>query len=123
MARPDFVILNEVKNLSRRSRSEAFLLSAQRTYHVYVMSNMSKTLYVGVTGDLHRRVWERRQKSIRGFTQQYNITMLVRIEEFSDIRDAIAREKQLKGWKRERKLALIPGGNPLWLDLAAGWYS
>ncbi len=95
----------------------------QNTYHVYIMSNISKTLYVGVTGDLHRRVWEHRQKSGKGFTQQYNITMLVHVEEFSDIRDAIVREKQLKGWKRERKLALIREGNPFWLDLAATWFA
>ena len=91
----------------------------QRTYYVYVMSNISKTLYVGVTSDLERRVCEHRQKHMKGFTQRYNITVLVHIEEFPWVDDAIAREKQLKGWKRDRKVLLIRESNPNWLDLAA----
>ena len=97
-------------------------MSSQRTYHVYIMSNMSRTLYVGVTGDLHRRVWEHRQKDRKGFTQQYNCTLLVYFEGFPWIDDAIAREKQIKGWKREKKLALVRETNPTWLDLAADWF-
>ena len=87
------------------------------------MSNISKTLYVGVTGDLERRVWEHKQKTIEGFTKRYNLTMLVHIEEFASPSDAIAREKQLKGWKRDRKLALVREQNQHWLDLAADWYA
>jgi putative endonuclease len=93
-----------------------------RSYYVYIMSNVSKTLYVGVTNNLERRVWEHRQKQIKGFTQRYNITMLVYLEEYVRPDDAIAREKELKGWKRERKLALVRQENPGWLDLAADWF-
>jgi putative endonuclease len=93
-----------------------------RSYYVYVMSNASKTLYVGVTSNPERRIWEHRTKVIKGFTERYNITMLVHLEEFADPNDAIAREKQLKGWIRARKLALVQENNPHWLDLAADWY-
>jgi putative endonuclease len=87
------------------------------------MSNISKTLYVGVTNDLERRVWEHRQKLVKGFTERYNITMLVCFESCSWVDDAIAREKQLKGLKRDRKLALIRETNPHRLDLAADWFA
>jgi putative endonuclease len=97
-------------------------MSNQRTYYVYIMSNMSKTLYVGVTSDLQRRVWEHRQKQMKGFTQTYNCTLLVYFESCPWVDDAIAREKQIKGWKRDRKLALIRETNPHWLDLAADRY-
>jgi putative endonuclease len=97
-------------------------LNSSRSYYVYIMSNISKTLYVGVTNNPERRVWEHRQKHLRGFTQRYNTTMLVHLEEFADPRDAIAREKKLKGWKRERKLTLVRQENPQWLDLAADWF-
>jgi putative endonuclease len=96
-------------------------MPSQRTYHVYIMSNVSKTLCVGVTSGLERRVWEHRQNHSKGFTQRYNITMLVHIESFPWVDDAIAREKQLKGWNRDKKLALIRESNPDWLDLAADW--
>ncbi len=98
-------------------------MANQRIYHVYIMSNISRTLYVGVTNDLHRRVWEHRQKNHNGFTQQYNCTMLVYCESCSRIDDAIAREKQIKGWKREKKLALVREANPHWFDLAADWFA
>jgi putative endonuclease len=86
------------------------------------MSNISKTLYVGVTSDLERRVWEHQQKLVKGFTERYNITMLVSFEFSAWVDDAIAREKQLKGLKRDRKLSLIRETNPNWLDLAADWF-
>lgn len=97
-------------------------MSNQRTYYVYIMSNNSKTLYVGVTNNLERRVWEHRQKRVKGFTERYNITMLMYFESSAQVDDAIAREKQLKGWKRDRKIALIRESNPDWLDLAADWF-
>jgi putative endonuclease len=75
-------------------------------------------LYIGVTNDLTRRVQEHKQSLIPGFTQQYRVTRLVYFEEFDDIRDAIAREKQLKGWLRARKLKLIEARNPTWDDLS-----
>jgi putative endonuclease len=91
-------------------------------YYVYIMTNNSKTLYTGVTNDLNRRVYEHKQKLIPGFTQKYNITKLVYFEETSDVNTAISREKQIKGWLREKKITLIESMNPEWKDLSAGWY-
>ena len=90
-----------------------------RTYHVYIMASASRGLYVGVTGDLLRRVREHKEKRVRGFTARYNMTELVYFEAFGDVRLAIAREKQLKGWLRSRKIALIESFNPRWKDLSA----
>ncbi len=75
-----------------------------KNYYVYIMTNYSKTLYTGVTNDLNRRVYEHKQKLIPGFTQKYNITKLVYFEETTDVTDAIAREKQIKRWLREKRL-------------------
>lgn len=91
-------------------------------YYVYIMTNYSKTLYTGVTNDLNRRIYEHKQKLIPGFTQKYNITKLVYFEETSNVNAAIAREKQIKGWLREKKITLIESINPEWNDLSAGWY-
>ncbi len=90
----------------------------RRHYYVYIMTNKSRTLYTGVTDDLARRVWEHRQKLVPGFTQRYNITQLVYYEETSDIKSAIEREKQIKGWLRKKKVALIESINPRWMDLS-----
>ncbi|MEQ8382453.1 MAG: GIY-YIG nuclease family protein [Coleofasciculus sp. A1-SPW-01] len=92
------------------------------TYYVYIMTNRSKTLYTGVTNDLYRRVYEHKQKLIPGFTQKYNINRLVYYQETSDVREAIAREKQIKGWLRAKKIALIESINPQWRDLSADWF-
>ncbi|MEC4982547.1 MAG: GIY-YIG nuclease family protein [Oscillatoria sp. PMC 1068.18] len=89
-----------------------------KSYYVYIMTNKSKTLYTGVTNDLVRRVYEHKQKLIRGFTQKYKITQLVYWEETNDVQAAIAREKQIKGWLR----ALIESVNPLWQDLSFKWF-
>ncbi len=86
-------------------------------YFVYLMTNPSRTLYVGVTNNLDRRVFEHKSKSIPGFTRTYNITKLVYFEEFSDIRYAIVREKQIKSWRRQKKLALIESTNPAWEEI------
>ena len=91
-----------------------------RTYFVYVMSNESKMLYVGVTNDLQKRVFQHKSKLIPGFTQKYNLYKLVYFEQFGDIRAAIAREKQIKGWLRSKKVTLIVAMNPQWKDLAEG---
>jgi len=93
-----------------------------RQYYVYIMTNKSRTLYTGVTNDLNRRVYEHKQKLVPGFTSKYNITRLVYFEATTDIRAAIAREKQIKGWLRSKKVALIESANPKWDDLSAGWY-
>jgi putative endonuclease len=92
-----------------------------RQYYVYIMTNHSGTLYTGMTNDLIRRVGEHKCKEIRGFTARYNITRLVYYEETPDVRSAIAREKQIKGWVRAKKVALIEAANPRWRDLSAEW--
>jgi putative endonuclease len=94
----------------------------ERQYWVYILSSVSGVLYIGVTNNLERRLWEHRQKKVSGFSAKYNTTRLVRCEEFRYINDAIAREKELKGWRREKKVALINSENPRWRDLAAGWF-
>ena len=90
-----------------------------RTYHVYILSSRSRNLYIGVTGNLHKRMIEHRQGLVPGFTTQYLIFRLVHLEAFADVRDAIAREKELKAWRREKKIRLIERDNPTWADLAA----
>jgi putative endonuclease len=79
-------------------------------------------LYVGVTNDLERRIYEHRQKQIPGYTRQYNISKLVYFEATPNVSAAIAREKQIKGWVRAKKLALIEIKNPEWADLSEEWY-
>ncbi|MBI2363571.1 MAG: GIY-YIG nuclease family protein [Deltaproteobacteria bacterium] len=90
-------------------------------YYVYIMTNKSRTLYTGVTNNLERRVYEHKQKLIPGFTSKYNTSRLVYFEATEDIRAAIEREKQIKGWLRSKKVALIESVNPTWADLSAGW--
>jgi len=87
-------------------------------YYVYIMTNKSKTLYTGVTNDLGRRVSEHKNKLIRGFTKRYNITKLVYCESANDVDATIRREKQIKGWLRSKKIALIEANNPDWRDLS-----
>ena len=82
------------------------------------MTNKSRVLYVGVTNDLERRIYEHRQKLVPGFTAKYNITQLAYFEVTQDIHAALAREKQIKGWVRRRKTALIESVNPEWVDLS-----
>jgi putative endonuclease len=91
-------------------------------YYVYIMNSPSGTLYVGMTNDLLRRVYEHKHKMIEGFTKKYNVTRLAYFEETTDVNVAIGREKQLKGWRRSKKIALIKSMNPKWEDLAADWY-
>ena len=88
------------------------------SYYIYIMASRSRVLYTGVTNDLARRVNEHKQGLITGFTSRYRVSRLVHFEEFADIRDAIAREKEIKGWKRSRKTSLIERRNPTWEDLA-----
>ncbi len=93
-----------------------------KRYCVYIMTNEARTLYVGVTNDLARRVHEHKRRSNAGsFTSKYNLNRLAYYEEFGDVRDAIAREKQIKGWLRVKKVALIEALNPGWDDLSGGW--
>ena len=88
-----------------------------KQYFVYIMTNASGTLYTGITNNLARRVYEHKNKLVPGFTSKYNITKLVYYEECSDVLAAIAREKQIKGWLRAKKIALIESINPGWQDL------
>jgi putative endonuclease len=94
-----------------------------REYYLYIMSNRSRTLYVGVTGDLRRRVYQHKHKLVPGFTSRYNINQLVYFDRTNDVRAAIAREKQIKGWLRAKKIALIEAQNPHWEDLNEGWFT
>jgi putative endonuclease len=87
-------------------------------YHTYMMASASGVLYTGVTNHLERRVTEHQSKSTPGFSSRYNTTKLVYFEPFSNIRDAIAREKQWKTWRRNKKVALIERLNPQWQDLS-----
>lgn len=89
-----------------------------RTYFVYILASRSRNLYTGVTNNLQRRISEHREGLIPGFTSKYNIFRLVHFEMFADIRYAIAREKEIKAWRREKKIWLIERHNPTWEDLA-----
>jgi putative endonuclease len=92
------------------------------TYYVYMMSNRSGTLYVGMTNDIERRVHEHKYERIDGFTKRYKTTRLVYYEDYPDAWSAIEREKQVKSWRRSKKVELIQEMNPTWKDLAEGWY-
>ena len=93
-----------------------------KQYYVYIMTNRSRTLYTGVTNDLERRVYEHKQGLGSKFTRKYNITELVYYDDCSDVREAITREKQIKGWLRAKKIALIESVNPGWKDLSEEWH-
>ena len=92
-------------------------------YYVYIMASRCKTLYVGVTNNLERRIYEHKSGLIAGCTKKYMITKLVYHEETSDVGAAISREKQLKAWCRSKKVTLIESVNPLWEDMALRWYA
>jgi putative endonuclease len=89
-----------------------------RTFHVYIMASASRRLYVGVTGNLTRRIDQHHRLEIKGFTRKYQMVRLVYVEATSDVTSAIRREKQIKGWVRAKKISLIETLNPEWLDLA-----
>jgi len=93
-----------------------------KTYYVYLLSNWNnKVLYIGVTNNLQRRIYEHKQKLVPGFTEKYNVNKLVYFEQTEDIIAAISREKQLKKWRREKKNALVNSLNPGWQDLSMDW--
>ncbi len=95
---------------------------AQREYYVYIMTNNSGTLYTGVTNDLERRVAEHRAGIEQGFASKYKTKRLMHYEATTRVEDAIAREKQIKSWRRSKKIELIRALNPRWKDLAEEWY-
>ncbi len=91
-------------------------------FFVYIMTNRSGTLYIGMTNNLKRRIWEHKQQRIPGFTNRYRISKLVYNEETAEVKTAIEREKQIKGWLRKKKIALIESVNSSWQDLSESWY-
>jgi putative endonuclease len=93
----------------------------RRTFYVYILANRNRRLYIGITNNLARRLFEHRAGIKTGFAHRYNIQRLVYWESTIDPRTAIAREKQLKGWRREKKINLIESMNPDWEDLSIGW--
>jgi putative endonuclease len=99
-----------------------FFAGIMKRYYVYLMTNKSKTLYTGFTANLEKRVFQHKHKLIPGFTSRYNITKLVYFEEFREVNLALAREKQIKGWLRVKKITLIESVNPEWRDLSEDWY-
>ena len=96
-------------------------IDQMNNYYVYIMTNRSGTLYIGVTNNLARRVYEHKNKLVDGFTKKYKIDRLIYFEETSDVNSAIAREKQLKGWNRKKKIELINIINPKFIDFSENW--
>ena len=94
----------------------------RKNYCVYMMGSLSGTLYIGVTSNLHKRAFEHKFHRRESFTDKYHVKRLLYRESFADVHKAIAREKQLKGWRRSKKVVLIESVNPHWLDLAKDWY-
>ena len=95
----------------------------EHQYYIYLLTNKSDTvMYIGVTNDIERRVYEHKTKMVPGFTEKYNVNKLVYFEETSDVRAAIAREKEIKKWRREKKNSLVVTVNPDWKDLSEGWF-
>jgi putative endonuclease len=93
----------------------------ERHYCTYIMASLSRKIYIGVTNNLFRRTLEHKRATLPGFTQKYRINRLVYFESFQYVRDAIAREKQIKGWRRSAKVALIEARNPTWADISEEW--
>ena len=90
-----------------------------KTYYVYLLTNWNnQVMYVGVTNDLRRRIYEHQNKLVKGFTQKYNVNKLVYYEQTSDVFGALTREKEIKKWRREKKNALVAQLNPRWNDLS-----
>jgi putative endonuclease len=91
-------------------------------YYVYLITNWNnKVMYVGVTNNLERRIYEHKNKMVKGFTKKYNVSKLVYFEETQDIIAAIDREKEIKGWRRQKKDQLVNNSNPTWKDLSLEW--
>jgi putative endonuclease len=90
-------------------------------YWTYIVASLSGTLYIGMTNNIEWRMWEHKSKTFEGFVRDYHCNRLVYYEGFDQVLDAIARKKQLKGWRRSRKIALIESRNPRWADLAEKW--
>ena len=92
-----------------------------KTYYVYTLSSINRALYTGITSELEQRVWQHKEGVFGGHTSKYRINRLVYVERFGNPRDAITREKEIKLWKRHKKLEIIERDNPEWLDLSSNW--
>jgi putative endonuclease len=93
-------------------------MADDRHYYVYVLTNWNnRVIYIGVTNELERRVFEHKNKLVKGFTEKYNVNKLVYFEETGDVNVALAREKEIKKWRREKKDALVTNSNPQWTEL------
>ena len=93
-----------------------------KTYYLYIMASKTGTIYVGFTSDIKQRVYQHKNHLLAGFTDKYNVERLVYIETFGEAFAGIRREKQIKAWRREKKVRLIDSANPKWDDLSAEWY-
>ena len=97
-------------------------MSTERKYYVYLFVNWNnKVIYVGMTSDLQKRIYEHKHKLVKGFTEKYNVNKLVYYEETTDVHTALAREKEIKKWRREKKDNLVKTMNPRWRDLSLEW--
>ena len=94
----------------------------EKTYYAYIMASQRRVLYIGITSHIERRVRQHKSHAFGGFTSKYNVTSLVYFERYGSVMKAIRREKELKKWRREKKIALIEASNPKWRDLSYGWY-
>ena len=94
-----------------------------KLYYTYILARHSGTFYIGFTGFLERRIFQHKEKLIEGFTKKYGVHRLLHFESFDDVHRAMARETQLKGWTRAKKIALIEKNNPQWKDLSVEWYN
>jgi putative endonuclease len=118
--------------LASKNPEDAFTASAprvtwavmpkkQRFYFVYILASLSGTLYTGITNSIYHRTLQHKNKETPGFTSKYDVSRLVYYERFNDVRAAIRREKEIKGWTRKKKIALVESMSPKWKDLAEGW--
>jgi len=97
-------------------------VTSERTYYVYLLTNWNnKVMYVGVTNNLERRVYEHKTKALKGFTEKYNVSKLVYFEHTTDVTAALERKKEIKKWRREKKNNLVHEQNPAWKDLSSEW--
>jgi len=94
---------------------------AHRSYYTYIVASPSRTLYIGVSSDLETRIHQHKSKEYKGFSATYGCNRLVMFETYATPEAAINREKQLKGWTRARKIALVEATNPTWIDLSENW--
>jgi len=95
----------------------------EKSYYVYLITNQNnKVLYTGVTSNLERRIFEHKNKLVKGFTEKYNVNKLVYFEQTSDVYSALNREKEIKGWLRIKKNELVESKNSTWSDLSDNWY-